>query len=239
MSTARVRVLVTWWSSFLFFFPCAPWVAVGTNSRRAPQVLPEHMGEEDFLEGEALAAAWQKQRDAVNAAVKRKLSGELEKTTEKPPKKRRRLKTYSTIMSIDSMLRGTCCTQLSNFIVPKTPEGEFCADSDPFTWPVLSVATDSGPDCTAAAHFLLYSRGCCLQWEFDLSHSLNNATKLALKCAFSFLRSCRVSAKSQFRPCERDGLCRSLCTCRVGVMVWPRGWQCCPEAVAFQSDPMY
>ncbi len=48
-------------------------------------------------------------------------------------------------MQIDNCLRTSSDLRLCDFIVPKTAEGKYAGD--PFLWPSLSLATDSGPDC--------------------------------------------------------------------------------------------
>lgn len=110
-----------------------------------PQVPPQHLGDAIFEAGQELALTRQKQRQYFRAACKRKMGGGHPDEAAPPPRKRRRVKTFVTVMQIDNCLRTSSDLRLCDFIVPKTAEGKYAGD--PFLWPSLSLATDSGPDC--------------------------------------------------------------------------------------------
>ncbi len=109
-----------------------------------PQVPPQHTGDSLFLEGDALQKARERQRQYFRAACKRKLGGSVEEQAP-APRKRRRLKTYITIMMLDNAMRVTANARLTDFAVDASADGGL--QGDPFQWRSLSVATDSGPDC--------------------------------------------------------------------------------------------
>ncbi len=119
------------------------WRFFGGRTRR-PQVPPQHLGDSLFLEGEELRLSRERQRQYFRAVCKRKLGGETGEVAP-APRKRRRVKTYVLIMSIDNVLRVSTGARLTDFMVEKSPTGEL--QGDPFTWRSLSLATDSGPDC--------------------------------------------------------------------------------------------
>ena len=95
------------------------------------------------------------------------------------PKKRRRTKAFQMCMMIDNMLKVSCDTNLAAFAIPKDKDGRYLGD--PFLWPSLSMSPDSGADMVACDAFLSYERDINFQCDFDLSHSLNNASKGALR----------------------------------------------------------
>ncbi len=107
---------------------------------------PQHLGDALFLEGEALQLARQRQRQYFRAACKRRLGGQVEESAP-APRKRRRVKTYVSIMMLDNALRVTAGKRLTDFGVECSGDGVL--QGDPFTWRSLSVATDSGPDCAS------------------------------------------------------------------------------------------
>lgn len=110
--------------------------------------------------------------------VKRKLGqGGKESAPPRAPK-RRRLKSYVTLMQIDNMLRGNADKCLADFHIAPGPTG--CLP-DPFTWPSLNLSPDSGPDMVCLAHFLAYAKGLNINADFDLCHSSSNSAKNALK----------------------------------------------------------
>eukprot|EP00959_Pyramimonas_sp_CCMP1952_P043056 900873-Pyramimonas_sp.AAC.1 len=79
------------------------------------------------------------------------------------------------------MLLQSARKQLSDFRPPRNSDGEY--SSDPFTWPLLCLAPDMGPDMVCGAYALLYREKSKinLQIDFDISHGLNNAAKCALR----------------------------------------------------------
>eukprot|EP00959_Pyramimonas_sp_CCMP1952_P417709 8751483-Pyramimonas_sp.AAC.1 len=90
----------------------------------------------------------------LRTVVKRKLGAELEKGENgKPPPKRRRVKTFTVLRMLDNQLRGIGMP-LHRFKIPRAPDGTLAGD--PFSWPILSLCPDAGPDMTAADHFMAY-----------------------------------------------------------------------------------
>ncbi len=156
------------------------------------QVTAEVVGEDAFVESGQLDESQQELRNFVNGVVKRKLTGVVDKRDAPAPKRRKRCKTYCLLMAINNMLKGAGLSGLSHFMIKLNADGTL--QGDPFQMNCLAMATDSGPDCVAACHFLQYHRPCNVIWDWDLSHSINNGCKLALKCpllVFGFLR-CNV-----------------------------------------------
>ena len=113
------------------------------------QVPPQHLGDAIFEEGKELQMARERQRQYFRASCKRKMGGHPDAAAP-PPRKRRRVKTYVTIMMIDNVLRTSTNLRLSDFRIERTPDGKDFA-GDPFEWPSLSLATDSGPDCVCSS----------------------------------------------------------------------------------------
>lgn len=69
-------------------------------------------------------------------------------------KKRRRTKSYGTIMKLHNMLRQTTgWLGLNDLHYEGTEDGDW---DDPYTWLYSSIATDAGPDMICAYHFLAY-----------------------------------------------------------------------------------
>lgn len=90
----------------------------------------------------------ERKRKHVRAVVKRRLSQEAESESAAPLRKRRRTKSYVTLMQIDNMLRISAGKRLSDFVVRVDPDtGQIDRSIDLWTIPSLSLATDSGPDC--------------------------------------------------------------------------------------------
>ncbi|CAK0815094.1 unnamed protein product [Prorocentrum cordatum] len=52
---------------------------------------------------------------------------------------------------------------------------------DPFDWRLLCISPDMGPDMVATDAFLSYEKNINLQCDYDQSHTLNNASKGALR----------------------------------------------------------
>eukprot|EP00959_Pyramimonas_sp_CCMP1952_P281073 5875349-Pyramimonas_sp.AAC.1 len=77
------------------------------------------------------------------------------------------------------MLVGSAGCQLSKYVVPRDDLGQLAGD--PYLWPVLNLATDQGPDMTCLDHYPSYEKSLSLHVDYDISHSLNNTTKAALR----------------------------------------------------------
>ena len=125
----------------------------GLGVSRAPpcQVPPVHLADSCFLEGSDLDEAREQERKHVKAVIKRRL-GQPAEEPGPPPKKRRRLKSYVTLMQIDNMLRTSASRRLSDYIAPLDGEtGQLSSDVDLWRLPSLSLATDSGPDCVVSS----------------------------------------------------------------------------------------
>lgn len=61
-----------------------------------------------------------------------------------PPRKRRRVKSYISVLMVDNFLRIAAGARLTDFITPTDADGQ--PVGSPFSWRSLSLATDSGPD---------------------------------------------------------------------------------------------
>lgn len=141
---------------------------------------PQHLGETAFSEGQDLVNYQLRHRKYFAQIVKRKLgSTDLDPSEAKAPPKRRRVKSYVSLMLLNNQLQHSAGVDLITFIPEKDSDGRFV--QDPFTWRGLSVCTDSGPDMVATCFFLIFKKGLNLQWDFDMSHWLNNTMKLSLK----------------------------------------------------------
>ncbi len=152
---------------------------------------PQHLAESAFSEGLELAKFQERHRRFMQNVVRRKPGATDIGKCEGQVKKRRRVKSYITMMLLDNALRMSADQSLVDFIPAKNAAGEYA--TEPFHWKHLSVSTDSGPDCVAVAHFLAYSKGLNLQWDFDASHLVNNSCKCALRLAcFTFGASLSV-----------------------------------------------
>ena len=130
--------------------PRAPW---GQSS--TPQVPPVHLSESVFESGATLDAARKRARLYVKAIVKRKAGSCLGEARPPAPRKRRRVKSYVTLMGLNNMLVHASGRRLADYCLPEDETGEI--RGSPFSWPGLSVATDSGPDCVSssvASHFV-------------------------------------------------------------------------------------
>ena len=115
--------------------------------------------------------------------MKRKIGASLEaaRDEEPAPKKRKRTKTYVMLHCLNNMLKQSSGKQLSDFRPPTDDDNNFT--TDPFSWNLLCLAPDMGPDMLCGAYALLYRAESKLnfQVDFDISHSLNNAAKCALR----------------------------------------------------------
>lgn len=102
------------------------------------------MGDAVFQEGAELEASRKRQRSHVLGVSQRQL-GRAPDQTCAPPRKRRRTKSYVTLMMLDNMLKHASGRRLSEYIAEIGGDGKLVGD----VWqlPALSVATDSGPDC--------------------------------------------------------------------------------------------
>ncbi len=104
-----------------------------------------HLGDGCFQEGSELAASRRVHRAHVQAVAKRKLGDMSDAATAAPPRrKRRRTKSFVTVMQIDHMLHMMSDRRLSYYSVEYDDEGRLLGD--PWTLPGLSLSTDSGPD---------------------------------------------------------------------------------------------
>jgi hypothetical protein len=120
-----------------------------------------HLGDSFFEEGGALLQARRKQREWFRAQCKRKLGASAE-ATESAPRKRRRVKSYLSLLMIDNALRVTAGARITDFKIDKDAATGAPVGS-PFTWKSLSLATDSGPDMvlpSAAWPLFFASRPC-------------------------------------------------------------------------------
>ena len=117
--------------------------------------------------------------------MKRKMGEALGASEGPRPRQRKRAKTYQTVMHVNNMLLGAADVRLAHFKPRVNDEGEFM--DCPFTLPSLSISPDAGPDNMCMMHFLGYKAGLNVTFDFDLSHSLQNASKQAPRSSF-FLR---------------------------------------------------
>eukprot|EP00959_Pyramimonas_sp_CCMP1952_P454394 9469829-Pyramimonas_sp.AAC.1 len=83
------------------------------------------------------------------------------------------------MMMTDNMLRVSCGFMLHDFQVQVDEKGE--PTGDPFDWRLLCISPDMGPDILATDAFLSYEKNINLQCDYDQSHTLNNASKGALR----------------------------------------------------------
>ena len=97
--------------------------------------------------GGELNESRKRMRKYVQNVIKRRMEKEVDETCA-PPKKRRRTKSFVTVMMLDNMLRHASQRRLSDYIVEEGGAGKLCGDI--WKMPCLSVATDSGPDCVRA-----------------------------------------------------------------------------------------
>ncbi len=102
-----------------------------------------HVGDAFFEEGDALRVIRERQKAYFRSQVKRKLGAVVEEVAP-APRKRRRVKTYLSILIVDNCLRVSAGARLTDFKPPVDENGNF--EGPPFTWKCLSLATDSGPD---------------------------------------------------------------------------------------------
>ncbi len=116
------------------------------------------------------------------SVVKRRVGAIGKEAGSGQPAKRRRTKAYQATMMLDNLLKHSTGFPLSHFRVQNAPDGQWAGD--PWTWPLLTLAPDSGPDNVAMEHFLTCEVGSNIETTWDWSHSLNSAVKCALK-AFS------------------------------------------------------
>ena len=130
------------------------------------QVPPVHVSDSCFLEGDQLEAAQDLKRKRVLAVVKRRLGQQSESTG--PVRKRRRTKSYVTLMQIDNMLRVNADERLSDYVVPLDENGDIAPEVDLWTIPCLALATVSGPDCVLPLVFFSGSEG---SWLSQISEA--------------------------------------------------------------------
>ena len=102
-----------------------------------------HVGDAFFEEGDALRVIRERQKAYFRSQVKRKLGAVVEEVAP-APRKRRRVKTYLSILIVDNCLRVSAGARLTDFKPPVDENGNF--EGSPFIWKCLSLATDSGPD---------------------------------------------------------------------------------------------
>ena len=104
-----------------------------------------HLGDSFFEEGDALAQARRRQRAWFRSQCKRKLGAAQEPSESAPaPRKRRRVKSYVSLMMVDNALRVTAGARLTDFQIGTNEAG--APVESPFKWKSLSLATGSGPD---------------------------------------------------------------------------------------------
>ena len=134
----------------------------------------------------------------MRSVVKRKRGLDTKEGGGAPPmpKKRRRVKTVQSIMMLDNILRHTCSSQLSKFKVPRGPDD--VGMGDPFSWPLLNLSTDQGPDCVAG-DMMSYKLQLNLNVDYDWSRLLQNAAKQALR-RFCFLGERTTGCSSIIAP---------------------------------------
>jgi hypothetical protein len=117
----------------------------------------------------------------VSQKLAKRQLGLEDKTKDQPQRKRRRLKTFQTMMSLSNMLRQMTGRGLERFYVPRNEAGKFT--TDPFEWPHCNAAVDQGPDNMAMDHFVGYGpTQLNFHSDWDLTHGAHNdAVKETLK----------------------------------------------------------
>lgn len=123
--------------------------------------------------------------------VKRKLGLSVGKDVAPPPPKRRRTKSFVTMMQVENILRGSVGASLSDFQVRPGPSGEL---ADPFTWRSLNMALDMGADMVCMVHNLCYEKQVNLSADWDLARSSSNAAKN------NALKACKIWAHQVLMP---------------------------------------
>ena len=88
-----------------------------------------------------------------------------------PERKRRRVKTLSTMLSVHNMLLQCTGAGLEKFVVVPRANGKY---GDPFQWCHINLCTDQGADNIAAEHFLAYEGQVNCHFDHDLTHGAHN-----------------------------------------------------------------
>ena len=101
-----------------------------------------------FCEGEELAECHRRQKEYFKSQIRKRL-GQTDGPSAPAPRKRRRVKTFVTVMQVDNMISSATGLQLADFVVQQAEDGTFLGD--PWQWKGLSLASDSGPDCVVCA----------------------------------------------------------------------------------------
>ncbi len=94
-------------------------------------------------------------------------------------RKRRRIKTFQSIMSLHNMLLGATGHGLERYQIHKDELGRY---PSPWTWPHLNAATDQGPNMVCMDGFLGYKMKLNYTSDWDPDHgSQHDTAKDAIK----------------------------------------------------------
>lgn len=103
--------------------------------------------------------------------VAHKRSGEtamLDAAPEPKEKKRRRVKTYGSMVMLNNMHLQTTKKTLQRIFIETDVDGKFVLD--PFLWPRVNVASDIGANCVCTDMYLGYGRRANFHSDWDPSH---------------------------------------------------------------------
>ena len=92
--------------------------------------------------------------------------------------KRRRTKTYEVMMQLDNYLDFLTGSSLADFQIKEDDNGDL---PDPYTWPVIHMAPDRGPDMNCLDHALSYEKQVNLSVDYDPPHESKNGGRGILK----------------------------------------------------------
>ena len=110
-------------------------------------------------------------RNRSRLQAKRKQGESTAGDPDAPARKRRRVKAFATMMTINNMLECSAGVGIDHFVITRSTDGRY---PDPFSWPHLNLACDQGSDNMAMAHYLAYERGAHVHCDWDVTHGCHN-----------------------------------------------------------------
>ena len=94
--------------------------------------------------------------------------------------KRKRAKTYCTIMAMNNLLRLHAKKDWTNYHIKCLDDGTY-EPADPFTWEHFAAIIDADSCNVCTDHFLGYEKSMNITWDYDMSHIGKAAGRGAMK----------------------------------------------------------
>lgn len=152
---------------------------IGVAAVAPPQVQKQYLSHAELGGPEAAKAARESWARQALFMAKRKKGIDTGNEKAEPCRKRRRVKTLQTILSVNNMLEQCCGVGLDHFVPKKGANGKL---PSPFDWPHANLATDQGSDNICMDHFWGYQLQANVHTDWDTTHGAHNDTcKDALK----------------------------------------------------------